>query len=1362
MKHFLLVCVSVLMALPLSISADVTVNLTPLPKSMTEGDGELELPESFTIAVGSLPDSMVTEVEKFVEEFTYVTGYSVTTSASSSSGALFTVSQNSDLSDEAYNLDITTDGVSIEAATTAGLYYAFQTVKKILPANVMAGVQDSSVESYVLPVVSIEDEPRFSYRGFMLDVSRHFFTVEDVERMLDVMSYYKMNRFHWHLTDDQGWRIEINKYPKLTSVGSIAPNSRFTDMTYGMYWINQAYGPYYYTQEELKEVVEYAKERHIEIIPEIDMPGHFVAALVAYPEYSCTPYEARTVWTSGGVSSDILNVANERAVDFVKDILDEIMDIFPYELIHVGGDECPTTYWQANDECIAAVEEGGLESFRELQSLFIKELSDYVGEQGRRVAVWNEAITADSADTDLIQQTDATIYCWTGATSAAKTAATLGLRNVYTPQPEYYINRKQSTDASEPAGAGTGSDSVRTVYEEEALPSSVSSTLAPYYTGVQGTFWTEYVSDRTYMEYLALPRLIAIAEAGWTQRDDKDYDSFRERVMADTVLLNYGNYNYGRHIMTTSETETEESETDTVMPLSSTETSRVYYRIVTLATSSKRADRCWELLSESSDLIEEYGDDGAAVNVLWSNDQADEDDDNYDYQMWAFEEDPDREGRYALVCKVFPDGSLNPTPSEETTSGRWSYDENEKNYGFVLGEYCYGEEDGSYYYSIRSEEVEDLYLYSSLSSQGYSVNLYKNPTSGDAGMWLCVREADASALTELVDSISNMLDEGVPTYDDEKTLGAYGASELAALQAAVESAEGQDFDTMSDTEMENYSETISEAYEAFMNSFGYLEEGGTYRFTNSLEEFADRSIYDDGSCDYVLHTSDEWTEGELAGDAWKVTQSTLNDDYTQTVVLMNVATGRYVGEAESSAVAEVAYPMDIATEETEIVISYNQGFDDYTVSEDGLNLFPVPEGSTILPSIVSAGSSIDDTNAERPAGGVWNIEEVEVVTYECSDDEGTDLGVYSRSLPLTETDYDDYCPELTGYELKSASMDGTTVTALYERTAYLVTTFSHDTYGAWIEKKVDTCLVGENYTVELPDPDYYTLQATDYEDGTVLTPTEDMTVEAIYTTDAYSGVKSVAETASSLEDGHSYLIYDNSSANEGARKGFRFVIPTTNEVNRILSAEGASPYATWVLEGSSSSVGFLVKNEYLGTYVPEMSTEAVAPVMSDEGMYYSFTTNDDGSWCITGTNDICWDGIADGSLVGWTSPGHPYLMFEYYVAPYFEITLNSVTEADSLLATATELVEGGTSYTPYAESIDGYEFVSFDADGDLDCVSDHLTVTLTYAVSTTGISSVTVTETAKDDAIYDLSGRRLNRIQSPGIYIKNAQKILVK
>lgn len=534
-----------------TVMSQVSVNLTPLPMEMTQGKGNFKLTDGIRIAVNSLNDAIIAEAHKFAETLKRTTNLNVT--ICNDKKAEIALSIDASCPEEGYKLQISKNSVKVKASTPTGFFYAFQSIKKMLPANVMAGVKDATVTEYTLPVVNINDEPRFDYRGFMLDVSRHFFTIEEVKRMIDIMATYKMNVFHWHLTDDQGWRAEIKKYPRLTTIGSKSQNCRITDMQKGTYWTNEPYGPYYYTQEQMREVVKYAAERHIDVLPEVDMPGHFVAAMASYPEYSCTPRGQHNVLThQGGVWDDVLNVGNPKAVQFAKDILAELCDIFPYPYIHIGGDECPTSAWEKNIDCQELYKKLGIDSYRKLQSNFIKDISDFVESKGKHLIVWNESVTAEGADLDLIRQSGATVMSWHPCQKGARMAAELGLNTIVTEYHSatggYYINRRQSKDEGEPDGAGYGDDTVEGCYNYVPVPDNVPAELKKYYKGIQATFWTEWVSNREYLEYLALPRLIAVAEAAWTPQGKKNFDSFKLRMEADRKMLDYNGYNYGKHI----------------------------------------------------------------------------------------------------------------------------------------------------------------------------------------------------------------------------------------------------------------------------------------------------------------------------------------------------------------------------------------------------------------------------------------------------------------------------------------------------------------------------------------------------------------------------------------------------------------------------------------------------------------------------------------------------------------------------------------------------------------------------------------------------------------------------------------------
>ena len=723
-----------MVCMPIFIQANNSLNLTPLPKKITQYDGKLSLNKTFIITTGDLTTECANEANKFAKVLNNV-GFDNIISEKENANALIKMSMytgEEELGNEGYTLDITSNGIAISAKTAQGFYYAFQTIKKLLPPCVMAEVKDKNVTEYSLPLLSIIDSPRFEYRGFMLDVARHYFDVNEIKRMIDVMSYYKMNRFHWHIVDDQGWRIQIDKYPKLTTIGSVRSNSWSVDPEYGGYYTNEPYGPYFYTKEEAREIVEYAKERHIEVIPEIEFPGHACAALAAYPEFSCTPNGSHSVKVDGGIYADVFNVADPATLQFAKDVLDEIVEIFPYSQIHIGGDECPTSAWSNNSECLALMEEEGFSNIRELQSRFVRLLADYLAEKEdgkkRNVIMWNESLSASGTNIELINGTNGTMMCWESGKvqSTALQAANLGMNSIITPWGPYYINRKQSTDANEPVGAGNGADDVRATYEYVPVPASVPDELQKYYIGVQGTFWTEHVQSNYLLEYLALPRLIAIAETGWSPAEKKDFDDFCRRITADSVLLNYNNYEYGRHFMISNSDEAQ------VMPNISTDSEKQWYRIVTGATDAARTEKCIELLREDSPTI---GTGNAQVNRLWSGTISTEENEAYDYQLWAIMEDPNNPGKYALVNKAKPNGSVNGTPTATNNKARWDYDDNNRHYDFILGESVYSKNGDYYRYSIHSQEVTGMYMNIAAAGQNYSINLWNNPLDGNSGVW---------------------------------------------------------------------------------------------------------------------------------------------------------------------------------------------------------------------------------------------------------------------------------------------------------------------------------------------------------------------------------------------------------------------------------------------------------------------------------------------------------------------------------------------------------------------------------------------------------------------------------------------------
>ncbi|WP_294470983.1 beta-N-acetylhexosaminidase [uncultured Bacteroides sp.] len=522
------------------------VALVPQPSHLNVTNESFEFGKQVKAKVAPYQgDSINIVFDSFKDDFRKATGIKISSTRNEAKATIL-LALNKELAADAYKLNVSKEQIRIEAARPVGFFYALQTLKQLMPRNVMAGVAMTEQKAWSIPTVEIEDAPRFQWRGFMLDEGRHFFGKEEVKRVLDIMATYKMNRFHWHLTEDQGWRIEIKKYPKLTEVGAWRDSKV---LAYGdVKTDGERYGGFY-TQKDIKEVVEYAKKKFIEIVPEIDIPGHSQAAIAAYPEFlACDPQNEHGVWLRQGVSADVINVANPKAVQFAKDVVDELIELFPFGYLHLGGDECPTQKWEKNEECKALLNEIGSTKFRDLQLHFYKQLKDHIAakpaNQQRQLIFWNEVL---HGNTELMGN-DITVMAWIGANKAAKQAAKLGMNTILSPQIPYYINRKQSNLPTEPKTQGQGTETVEAVYNYQPL-NGVDAELQPYYMGVQANFWSEWVLEPSVLEYLILPRLAAVAEAGWTPQEKRDYESFKERVRKDAELYELKGWDYGKHIM---------------------------------------------------------------------------------------------------------------------------------------------------------------------------------------------------------------------------------------------------------------------------------------------------------------------------------------------------------------------------------------------------------------------------------------------------------------------------------------------------------------------------------------------------------------------------------------------------------------------------------------------------------------------------------------------------------------------------------------------------------------------------------------------------------------------------------------------
>lgn len=535
-----------LMAVCLSASCMADgLSIIPRPAKLVEGNGQFTFGQVTTAWADAYEgDSIQSLLKSFEQEFTSTTGLAF--KASKAAKAALQLRLNPSLKGESYCLSVSKTNVIIEAARPVGFFYALQTLKQMLPTRaVMAGVSVEKGTSMTLPVVEIEDAPRFGWRGFMLDEGRHFFGKKAVKQVLDVMAAYKMNRFHWHLTDDQGWRVEIKKYPRLTTYGAWRN-------TMTLSWGNtlpdgERYGGYY-TQDDVREIVAYARERFIEIVPEVDIPGHSQAAVAVYPEFlACDPEKPHEVWISQGVSTDVINVANPKAVQFAKDVIDELITLFPYQYMHLGGDECPVKKWEQNKDCQALLKQIGSKNYRDLQIHFYKQLKDYVAskpaQQQRHFIFWNEVLHGNTS----VLGKDFTVMAWVGADKAAQEAAKRGLTTILSPQIPYYINRRQSKDIWEPRSQGWGTETVEAVYNYVPMK-NVAENLQEKYMGVQANFWTEWVENTPKLQYLLLPRLAAVAEAGWTPQAERSYPDFLKRLQQEPSYYDMKGMNYGKHV----------------------------------------------------------------------------------------------------------------------------------------------------------------------------------------------------------------------------------------------------------------------------------------------------------------------------------------------------------------------------------------------------------------------------------------------------------------------------------------------------------------------------------------------------------------------------------------------------------------------------------------------------------------------------------------------------------------------------------------------------------------------------------------------------------------------------------------------
>lgn len=535
-KGFLPVCLFTFLPLNVWAGEPANYNVVPLPQSIVEQSGApFILEEGVQILAPAELQGEAVFLKQYLKDVTWNDLPIVSQRAKKVRYIELSVSPKVQ-EKEGYVMTVNARGVTIQGGSAAGVFYGIQMLRKALK------------EGPIMNPVVISDCPRFAWRGMHLDCSRHFFPVSFVKKFIDLLALHNMNRFHWHLTDDQGWRLEIKSWPRLIEVGSqrtgtiIGTNSDLDD--------HIPYGGYY-TQAEAREIVAYAAERHITVIPEIDMPGHMLAALASYPELGCTggPYQVGHYW---GVYKDVLCVANPKVYQFVEDVLKEVMDIFPSEVIHIGGDETPTDKWQQCPKCQAlaktlpasqTVESEAFEPLTSklspLQAHFTKRVFDFLTSKGRRALGWDEILDGSPQD--------AMIMSWRGTEPGAKAAET-GHDVVMSPTTHCYFDYQQVEDPLfEPSRCG-GFIPIEKVYSLDPAPDSVSVEARSHILGVQANLWTEYMTNEEIVEYQALPRMSALAEVQWTAPARKDYDNFKDRLSRFTQLLDLYHYRYCKHL----------------------------------------------------------------------------------------------------------------------------------------------------------------------------------------------------------------------------------------------------------------------------------------------------------------------------------------------------------------------------------------------------------------------------------------------------------------------------------------------------------------------------------------------------------------------------------------------------------------------------------------------------------------------------------------------------------------------------------------------------------------------------------------------------------------------------------------------
>lgn len=507
------------------------ISIIPQPRHLEQAEGTFTITKDCVIYLDEQTEEMQRIAGFLNEKLGRTAGFELKTDravlSQPSYGIYFL---NAGLSSEAYGIHVEKERVTIDYGDGAGAFYALQTLFQMMPEEIFSPSKVRGVR-WDIPCCTIEDAPRFAYRGMHLDVCLHFFEMDFLKKYIDVMAMHKVNRFHWHLTEDQGWRLEIKKYPLLTEKGQWRKETVIGSLKTGIY-DGKPHGGFY-TQDEVRELVKYAAERYVTIIPEIEMPGHALAAIACYPELSCgleDHYETATKW---GVFKQVY-CPKETTFKFLEDVMDEVFELFPSKLVHIGGDECPKASWKQCPHCQALIKKEGLKDEFELQSWFITRMEKYINSKGHEIIGWDEILQGGLAP-------NAKVMSWLGEEGGIK-AAQQHHEVVMAPYPKYYLDYWQADPDTEPLAMG-GPTTLRTMYEYEPVPQILTPEEAAYIIGVEGCVWTEYMAAPERVEYMAWPRMCAIAESGWTFAD-KDWDGFTRRLETHLARLENAGVGY--------------------------------------------------------------------------------------------------------------------------------------------------------------------------------------------------------------------------------------------------------------------------------------------------------------------------------------------------------------------------------------------------------------------------------------------------------------------------------------------------------------------------------------------------------------------------------------------------------------------------------------------------------------------------------------------------------------------------------------------------------------------------------------------------------------------------------------------------